>query len=71
MVVHMQCEGCGKRLRADDALAGKKGRCPDCQRIMTVESIATLQPDRAGPGNASLITWLLLAALLALIYLNL
>ncbi len=30
------CSGCGKSLKVKDELAGRKGRCPNCQQPMTV-----------------------------------
>lgn len=70
MAVQMVCEGCGKRLRAAEDLAGKKGRCPECQRVMTVEEIQVLEVDR-GLAPVNLLPWLLLFALAILLYLNL
>jgi hypothetical protein len=36
MSIQVACK-CGKQLRLKDELAGKRIRCPDCQRVLTVE----------------------------------
>jgi DNA-directed RNA polymerase subunit RPC12/RpoP len=37
MPVTFTCDGCNKRLRVKDELAGKKIRCPSCSKVVTVE----------------------------------
>lgn len=61
MSVHLICEGCGTRLRAKDAAAGKKGRCPKCKRVMTIEEIETLAPESGAAAVERLLVWVLLA----------
>lgn len=34
MPISVKCGDCGKALKAPDALAGKKARCPDCARLL-------------------------------------
>jgi serine/threonine protein kinase len=41
------CSGCGKSLKVKDELAGRKGRCPHCQRPMTVPTLAGASRERA------------------------
>ncbi len=61
MAVHMACDGCGMRLRAGDASAGKKGRCPKCKKVMTIEEIQTLAPESGAAVVEKILVWLLLA----------
>lgn len=36
MSISVACPDCGKRLKARDELAGKKIKCPDCERVLLV-----------------------------------
>jgi len=36
MAIEFTCSKCGKKLRAKDELAGKRGKCPKCQTPFTV-----------------------------------
>lgn len=36
MVIRFECEHCGKRMQVDDQLAGKRGKCPQCNERLTV-----------------------------------
>jgi hypothetical protein len=38
---------CGKTLRVDDSLAGKRIRCSDCQGVLTLPPLADVVPPRA------------------------
>lgn len=38
MPISVKCCDCGKALKAPDALAGKKAKCPDCGAVVVVPS---------------------------------
>lgn len=38
MPINVQCPGCGGRFRADDKLAGRRGKCPKCSALIEVKS---------------------------------
>ncbi len=40
MAIAFSCPRCGKRYTVDSALAGRKGRCKDCGRSMTIPNFA-------------------------------
>ena len=40
MPISVKCGDCGKALKAPDALAGKKARCPDCGAVVAVPEIS-------------------------------
>jgi hypothetical protein len=40
MPIPFSCPRCGKRYTVDSALAGRKGRCKDCGRSMTIPNVA-------------------------------
>lgn len=46
MPISVKCCDCGKALKAPNALAGKKAKCPDCGAVVLV-------PDLAGEINSS------------------
>ena len=35
MTIAVECAHCGKLLKVKDELAGKKGKCPQCQKVLT------------------------------------
>ncbi len=41
----IQCDSCGKRFNASDALAGKRVRCRGCGEIISVPKLETLEDD--------------------------
>jgi len=41
-MIEVTCENCGKHLRVKDEFAGKKGKCPGCQTLLTVPEYYTL-----------------------------
>jgi len=44
------CPSCRKRLRVDEGLAGKQGRCPVCRGTITIpQPSQALKPAAAGP----------------------
>jgi hypothetical protein len=51
------CDGCGKGLKARAALAGKKVKCPQCSRTLTIPSLQAAappeKPRRGGKGSES------------------
>jgi hypothetical protein len=50
MPIHTACESCGSRLKAPDALAGRKLKCPKCGVAVAVPTTAvTAAPDPAPP----------------------
>jgi len=36
MAIQIICTGCGTKLNAPDAMAGKKGRCPNCRTVFRI-----------------------------------
>lgn len=40
MPISLSCPGCGKKLKVSDRLAGKKGRCPECQGVLLIPTPA-------------------------------
>src|SRR5690349_19559292 len=40
MSISVPCPGCGRKLKAPDAAAGKRARCPDCQTVVTLPAVA-------------------------------
>jgi hypothetical protein len=50
----VECDDCGKKLRAADELAGLKVRCPRCESIVRVPAIRGLVSDRAKTRHAVL-----------------
>lgn len=54
MPLDVKCDGCGRRFRAPDKLAGKRVKCPQCQAVILVGGQGEDQPApkpqaRAGP----------------------
>ena len=45
----LTCPGCGKKLRVKAALAGKKARCPQCQRAVAVPPVQAGHPPNPQP----------------------
>ena len=46
MPITVTCEGCGKKLRVKDELAGRKGKCPACGTVLVIPQPASAD---AGP----------------------
>lgn len=44
MPIEFRCSQCGQLLRVPDEAAGKSARCPKCQALMSVPSVATAVP---------------------------
>ena len=51
MSISVQCPGCQKKLKANDELAGKRVKCPNCAQLVVVLSVcsAPLQPTPPNP----------------------
>jgi hypothetical protein len=64
MPIQFRC-GCGRKLQAADALAGRKTRCPQCQAVLEIPQpvvktdiaddavLSALTPDAAGPSQSA------------------
>jgi phage FluMu protein Com len=50
--IDVQCNSCGKRLRAPDNRAGKQVRCPQCKETFTIPAAQTSQPKGNPAGRA-------------------
>src|SRR5947209_1257075 len=50
MAIKFNCPHCGKALNVKDNLAGKKGPCPACKKVLTVPA-ATPAPAAAAAGT--------------------
>ncbi len=53
--MQFRCPTCGRKLTVDDAQAGRKGRCPQCNEVVTVPTISAHNGDLldlSGPGPA-------------------
>jgi RsiW-degrading membrane proteinase PrsW (M82 family) len=62
--IQFRC-GCGRKLQAADALAGRKTRCPQCQAVLEIPQpvvntdvtddaiLSALTPDAAGPSQSA------------------
>ncbi len=48
MAIEVPCPRCGKLLRAPDELAGKSGRCPECDNSVPIPLAATGAPAAGG-----------------------
>src|SRR5690242_1740208 len=50
MAINLAC-GCGKRLKVQDELAGKRARCPGCGDVMTIPNapVIVAQENRSNP----------------------
>lgn len=48
MPITFQCE-CGKKMRAQDSLAGKRTRCPNCSTVLTIPAAETSADAPAPP----------------------
>jgi hypothetical protein len=48
MTIQFDCPTCGKKLRAPEAAAGKKGKCPGCQNTFQVPE-PVYEAEEAGP----------------------
>src|SRR3954468_11514150 len=49
--IAVECAHCGKQLKVKDELAGKKGKCPQCQKVIQIPA-ATAVAVGAGQGGA-------------------
>jgi hypothetical protein len=48
-VIEFKCSGCQKTLKVKDAAAGKRGKCPNCQTVVSVPNASTPPPAAAVP----------------------
>jgi hypothetical protein len=56
MSIEFLCTGCGRLLRVEDALAGRKTRCPRCDAVSVVsEAAAPVAAIRAGPAATAVV----------------
>ncbi|HEY7153138.1 MAG TPA: hypothetical protein VH575_04165 [Gemmataceae bacterium] len=53
MPIKFTCPHCKRAMVVPDSLAGKKGRCKACQKILTVPNPATAKPPAKGQPNAA------------------
>lgn len=44
MKISVVCDGCGRRLEVDPALAGRRGKCPNCRQIITIPAAEKAPP---------------------------
>jgi phage FluMu protein Com len=49
--IAVECAHCGKQLKVKDELAGKKGKCPQCQKVIQIPAAAAVAVG-AGQGGA-------------------
>ncbi len=49
MAIAVECPSCGKQMRVKDELAGRKGKCPQCQALIQIPSVGPV-PIVAGQG---------------------
>jgi hypothetical protein len=45
MAINATCPQCGKKIKAPDSAAGKKGKCPACQAVFQVPDAAPTEAD--------------------------
>jgi len=50
VAIAVECAHCGKQLKVKDELAGKKGKCPQCQKVIQIPAAAAVAVG-AGPGT--------------------
>jgi phage FluMu protein Com len=50
--IDVQCNSCGKRLRAPDNRTGKQVRCPQCKETFTIPAAQTTEPKGNPAGRA-------------------
>ena len=48
MSITVQCSGCGSRFRADDKLAGRRGKCPKCSAAIEVPLFDRRETSKTG-----------------------
>src|SRR3954465_1242813 len=55
MSITVHCPSCHRTFRVGDQFAGRRGRCPDCQAVVTVpdEELAPLDPLPDAPAPAA------------------
>lgn len=53
MPISVKCCDCGKALKAPDALAGKKAKCPDCGAVVLVPNLSGQFDSSDGQPGAS------------------
>src|SRR4051812_50124886 len=51
VAIAVECAHCGKQLKVKDELAGKKGKCPQCQKTIQIPAVAGVAVG-AGQGAA-------------------
>lgn len=44
MPIQVKCEGCGHELSVADAMAGKRGRCPECDAVVSIPAAPGQRP---------------------------
>jgi hypothetical protein len=67
-MIDVTCSACGKSMRVDDAMAGKRGKCAQCGAVVTVPGLelAMAGPAAAKSGKPSATTRALAAAMAAM-----
>lgn len=48
MSIKFSCPHCSKTLKVKDELAGKKGKCPDCRKVVLIPVQTVMTPSRSG-----------------------
>jgi predicted RNA-binding Zn-ribbon protein involved in translation (DUF1610 family) len=51
MPIQFECSACGKKIKAPDANAGKKARCPYCQAVIVVPEPVYEAEDASAPAQ--------------------
>ncbi len=67
MPIHVRCEACGHEMTVADKMAGRKGRCPSCDAVLTIPgaeggSVSARRRRPAGDaytGSLRTLAWLL------------
>src|SRR5262249_29472534 len=55
-MIPVKCESCGRNLKVKDELAGKKGKCPGCGRVLPIPAAAPvlmMEPAQAAPARGA------------------
>ncbi|MDY6914058.1 MAG: hypothetical protein SVT52_06345 [Planctomycetota bacterium] len=50
-MIHFTCKECDRHVRVNDALAGQKGRCPFCKKVIAIPPAAGPDADADKGGN--------------------
>ena len=53
MPIPVKCSNCGKTLNVPDSMAGKKGKCPKCKKVILVPTADAEAASDAGGGEGA------------------